>query len=186
MECTQKTCRMCGATKPLDDYPKRSGAKDGRRNECKRCLVKRTSGRDRTEYNRAYRERNAAQLAEYRRKNPLNRPAAYYREYRNANLEAVKANELRYRAANRHKETERRHVRRALAPFTAEDRDYALIVVNDPCVYCGGPGGTLEHIVPVTAGGTNEWANLAGACMSCNSSKNNKSLLDFMLYRVAA
>lgn len=181
-----KSCRICLEAFPLGKFPIRSNAKDGRRNECKACLVKRTSGRDRREYSRAYQAKNAEAIAKQRRDNPSIRPAGYYREYRDANLEAVQANEQRYREANRHKETERRHTRRSVTPFTPEDRDYVRIVVNDPCVYCGGAGGTLEHIIPITAGGNNEWLNLAGACQSCNSSKNNKSLLDFMLYRLAA
>lgn len=63
-----------------------------------------------------------------------------------------------------------------------ESRRYAKdVVLNDPCSYCGGPGGTIDHIEAVTRGGTSDWTNLAAACMSCNARKHNRSLLSFLL-----
>lgn len=62
---------------------------------------------------------------------------------------------------------------------------YARFIANDPCVYCGGPGGTIEHIVPLIAGGLHEPDNIASACLSCNTSKRDKPLLQFLLARSA-
>jgi hypothetical protein len=47
------------------------------------------------------------------------------------------------------------------------------------CVYCGASGSrdnplTLEHLVAVASGGTNEKNNLASACNRCNSSRQKK------------
>lgn len=42
----------------------------------------------------------------------------------------------------------------------------------DPCSYCGGPGGTVDHIVPIHTGGSTEADNLTAACQPCDSSKN--------------
>ncbi len=50
------------------------------------------------------------------------------------------------------------------------------------CQYCGAkaPDAILEidHIEPVSHGGTNEILNLATACVSCNSGKSDKRLSD--------
>lgn len=35
----KKTCRDCGETKPLEDFPKRKEAKDGVRLDCKPCYA---------------------------------------------------------------------------------------------------------------------------------------------------
>lgn len=51
---------------------------------------------------------------------------------------------------------------------------------RDPCCYCGGPGGTLDHIVPVARGGTNLWLNLTSACQACNQKKADQTLLGFL------
>jgi hypothetical protein len=61
--------------------------------------------------------------------------------------------------------------------------DYEAIIKNDPCVYCGGPAGEVEHVTPVVLGGSPEWDNLAGACRSCNASKHATPLLLYLLAR---
>ena len=54
----------------------------------------------------------------------------------------------------------------------------------DPCAYCGGPGGTVDHVVPLYHGGEDTWENMAGACHDCNTRKGTKPLLRFMLVRL--
>lgn len=39
------------------------------------------------------------------------------------------------------------------------------------CAYCGGDGGTIDHIVPISRGGDNSPENLAASCRRCNSRK---------------
>lgn len=57
-------------------------------------------------------------------------------------------------------------------------------ILADPCVYCGGPSQSFDHIVPKCAGGEHHWTNLASACLSCNASKGKRSLLHFLLERL--
>lgn len=40
----------------------------------------------------------------------------------------------------------------------------------------------VDHIIPLSRGGDNTLANVAPACSSCNSSKGNKSLDEFITY----
>ncbi len=51
---------------------------------------------------------------------------------------------------------------------------------KDPCAYCGGPGGTVDHVVPKSSGGDGN-NNLTGACYQCNGRKDSKDLLSFLL-----
>jgi hypothetical protein len=75
-----------------------------------------------------------------------------------------------------------------LRPRTIEEArlhaEYEAILANDPCVYCGAPAGTVDHIQPINQAGTDEWDNYAPACSSCNSSKRDKGLLQFLLWRL--
>lgn len=71
---------------------------------------------------------------------------------------------------------------RHLSPGT-EAFEYAAIILGDPCVYCGEPSTEIDHIVPVSQGGTSEWDNLAPACTTCNRSKQAKSLIVFLSRR---
>jgi 5-methylcytosine-specific restriction endonuclease McrA len=55
------------------------------------------------------------------------------------------------------------------------------------CVYCGKGIEdeimlTLDHVIPSELGGSNDHWNLITACISCNSSKKDLSLSQFLSY----
>jgi 5-methylcytosine-specific restriction endonuclease McrA len=57
---------------------------------------------------------------------------------------------------------------------------------SDPCSYCGGPGGTVDHIEPRAGprvAGRFGWSNVAGACDRCNGSKDSDRLLVWLARR---
>lgn len=47
------------------------------------------------------------------------------------------------------------------------------------CKYCGARATSIDHVVPVSKGGTNDPFNLVPACRSCNSSKGDKQLSEW-------
>jgi len=48
---------------------------------------------------------------------------------------------------------------------------------NNKCQYCGATKKlTIDHIIPKSKGGTDDWDNLVVACSSCNTKKGNKLL----------
>ena len=42
------------------------------------------------------------------------------------------------------------------------------------CVYCHEQANTVDHVQPISKGGTDEPDNLVAACGKCNSKKSNK------------
>lgn len=62
-------------------------------------------------------------------------------------------------------------------------RGWRAVIKHDPCSYCGGPGGHVDHILARSQGGNGSVWNMAGACGSCNSSKHTVPLLAFLLLR---
>lgn len=73
--------------------------------------------------------------------------------------------------------------RRRGIPYTDEAMAWIASLSDPLCAYCGAPATTIDHILPVTKGGTGELANLAPACRSCNSAKGNRSLAEFLQRR---
>lgn len=64
-------------------------------------------------------------------------------------------------------------------------RDRVFDIINGihlhvPCYVCGKPvprdKATLEHIIPLCKGGTNEMRNLSISHWKCNKNKGNKIL----------
>lgn len=55
------------------------------------------------------------------------------------------------------------------------------------CPYCWDKiiSGHVDHIVPVSRGGTNQRNNLAWVCAECNAQKGDKSLVEFRLVQEA-
>lgn len=51
------------------------------------------------------------------------------------------------------------------------------------CTYCGARGVRLEcdHIVPISRGGSNDIENLATACFTCNRSKRDKLVEEWLV-----
>jgi|GEM_PF-4336117 len=70
----------------------------------------------------------------------------------------------------------------ASARFIADDIR-AEIMARDKyaCVYCGAESELeLDHVIPFQSGGATTKNNLVIACASCNSSKSDATLPDFM------
>lgn len=181
-----KTCRVCNELKPRGEYYPRHEMPDGLRSECKECTKARSAKsqrarkKERRTYMQDYGVKNRKKLNKQARERARkNKRYLYFREYRQENLEQVRANEERYRRRNRHKEAARRHKRRVM-PIDDTAVEYIAILQKDVCSYCGNSGGTIDHIVAITEGGTNDWDNLTAACLSCNSSKKTESLVWFL------
>ena len=54
------------------------------------------------------------------------------------------------------------------------------LVSGQLCEYCGATARTFDHIIPKSKGGQESWKNLAYVCSSCNASKSNKLLLEWI------
>jgi len=80
----------------------------------------------------------------------------------------------------------RGHARRAKIQGSLDPllKDYAQIIQNDPCAYCGGPMQVLDHIDPLSKDGYHQWDNLTPACARCNTKKSDKALLTFLESRL--
>lgn len=98
------------------------------------------------------------------RENHPDKVRVFQQNWSNNNPEKVKARTFRYRARKRDAE----------GSFTAADISNLLEYNNYACVYCGtdlSSGYHLDHIVPLTKGGSNRINNIQPLCGRCNHSK---------------
>lgn len=129
-------------------------------------------------------ERAKANAARHREKHRAERRAAdlarYYRlmaedpERIRASRRAwakTKKGVLYHRAAD----TRRRGV-----AYTPEALEWIASLVDPVCAYCGRMAAEIDHIIPISRGGTGDKDNLVPACRSCNARKSNMTLAEFI------
>lgn len=188
-----KWCCGCKENLPFEDFNKSKSHKDGLAPRCREC--------DSTYKKKWYKANRERQLEKQRNYNSENKEKrnAYQRERRKKDPYKADAPGRKYRASEKGKETRRARDRRYYqekkpyyltkaatrrgVPYTEEAKEYISIILDDPCVYCGGPSGTVDHIQPISKGGLGDWDNLAPACHSCNSGKCDRDLLQFLLHK---
>lgn len=101
----EKQCKKCHQVKPLEEFHKAKGCKDGRRGSCKTCFHQASKARNRNkaEEVRAYKRRwyaeNKNKIAEYNSRRDPEAKKASQRKWRQANLSTAAAATARYNAS---------------------------------------------------------------------------------------
>ncbi len=159
-----KRCKKCGEEKPAttEFFHQRKGSKDGLRNDCIECF---------RAYQKAWRAENRDRsLARMRAYGATNRDQErVYRKNRYAeHRERIKVYKHNLRARKRAAE----------GTYTAQDVQNMLKGQKGKCANpkCGKRlvKYEVDHIVPLSRGGSNRPYNLQLLCCSCNRHKSNK------------
>lgn len=174
----RKVCKSCDQALSVSDFHKDSRSPDGYRAQCKPCRNGYMAG-----YYDANREKRVA----------------YEQHRRTHRAEHMRALDMaRY---ERHKDkrvalaSEQVKIRRARLAGVETDPTVTVPELRKrlggDCCYCGigldfqrgtrGDGiapnrATLEHVMPISRGGSHTFDNTALACHRCNVSKNNKTV----------
>ena len=192
-----KECSKCGDIKPLSEFARASKEKSGYASACKVCRKALYQGlqneRNRLRYaeDPQYRERKKAAVVAAFQKN-----AANYSDQRRTRYElndsvrrAAVDRVDKWRAANQ--DSVRVYGSRRRAKAVGADGDFEMADVirlfekqNSQCIYCGADISegrhTIEHLVPLSRGGSNAIENVALACRSCNARKGDKTVAEFL------
>jgi hypothetical protein len=129
----------------------------------------------------ANRESVIEQAREYRNANPEKAAECkrlWYRQNRQRVANTVRrwkaSNPERLRESLRQRKARKRAGRSvALEPLTKPAKEARFAIWKNQCAYCENVGAmTVDHVLPLVAGGLDEPSNIAPACASCNTSKN--------------
>jgi 5-methylcytosine-specific restriction endonuclease McrA len=89
---------------------------------------------------------------------------------------------------NRRKQHERRAKLKNCEVLKITDRDWNRMLerFRHCCYYCGSRTKlTIDHVIPVDRNGRHSIGNIIPACKSCNSSKSDKTIMEWRLGRVS-
>ena len=191
-----KVCSKCRAEKPKTEFYRCSRAKDGLRpscNACKRAYINENKDSI-AEYQRAYYSENKDSLtAKMREYSAVNADAIAEngRKYRQENQGKIAEKCQRWAAANQDKVTaksrnRRAKIRNADGSHTAEDVKAIFESQRGLCANCtskliksGKNRYHVDHIQPLSKGGSNDKYNLQCLCPECNLKKNAKDPSDW-------
>lgn len=161
-----KICSSCKTEKTLDNFSKDKNRKDGIYTQCKTCV---------SEYWKHYYKEN------HERRLTNQRKASY--KWRHAHPEAKAADAKRWNEKNRKRKAHYASTRRAQKESNGiyEIRDSELKkLYASPCFYCGKYAKIdADHVIPISRGGQHSIGNLVPSCRSCNTSKNNKTIMEW-------
>ena len=76
----------------------------------------------------------------------------------------------------------RRHERKmgATGVATPEQVQARMDYFGNRCAYCGGDFEEVDHVIPLSRGGTGWASNYRPACKPCNGSKGDKLLGEWL------
>lgn len=135
----------------------------------KECSFSSWSGQDYNKQQRARAKREKAREVAASRPPRVTMTAEEIRAYRS---EWKRKNRLRATATE-----ERRRVAKRNAPtvdFTHEQLKARFSMWSMSCWMCADPATAMDHVKPISAGGSHMLANLRPACSRCNSSKGGR------------
>jgi len=190
----RKICSKCKIEKDQSEFYKDRSSKDGLHNRCKLCRKeydrnRYIENRDKiTERVREHQQKNRdkvlEQKREYYHKN-RDKKAEYDKKYRQKNQDKIAEYNKKYQQENKdivNAVAARRRAKKRNAPddgtWTAE---LEKLIRNQPCTVCGTTKNIeLDHIQALDLGGSHSALNCMPLCRSCNSSKNSKSVEDWL------
>ncbi len=185
-----QVCKKCNIEKPFESFQKEPRVKTGYGRSCNDCeRVRKRLSMDKS------RKANPQKFKDYKYE--------WYRRDLNKNR-ANKANAERRRISkdregynaklkakydlDGHKQREASRKRRAKTKTEITKAQWLEILeINDNrCAYCLTKSDKLEvdHIIPLARGGLHEVDNIVPACEICNTSKNDKLLLEIFSPRL--
>lgn len=129
-----------------------------------------------------YCTRNCKTRAGYKRRPPRDEAARYLREREHRLAYAAKYQRANPQVPQRAKRKRKARIAGA-GLFTVTARDWARTIARyDGCAYCGGHGRmSMDHVVPISRGGRHSIGNLVPACINCNSSKRDRTIMEWRL-----
>lgn len=194
-----RLCNFCKQIQPLSEFIPRKDRPGKYRSRCRTCWrkYKREYGANNPEIIKAQNARtyakDPAKGQAYSRKRRQEKPIEIY--FSNKRYIEANRKEVNKKAAARARKNHQRRAEDSLKRSTAKlggqvfyvtDKEVKTLYSAD-CFYCQASKNqailTIEHLIPRTRKGSHGIGNLITLCKSCNSSKGDKTWMEWRLWK---
>lgn len=146
-----------------------------------------------TEYQRKWRAANREKVLASKRKSYLKRREAILEGQAKRRLaEGPKLREIETASRNRRKAVQRpaKNARQSARNRLLGSGSFLFLekelrkIYSDPCFFCGSTENqSIDHIIPLSKGGSHSIGNVMTLCLSCNTSKRDKLFIEWKLWK---
>lgn len=179
---TSKSCSKCKELKSIESFQIDKSRKDGLQPYCKECrknhqknyyLTHKQKFNEKQKLNRML---NKDAINEYARN--------YYQLHKAKQSERKRIYNLKNPEVAKNASAKRRSRQMKNGIYLVTSKELKSLYKSN-CFYCGSNEKIeIDHIIPISRGGSHSIGNLVPACLSCNRSKNNKLLVEWKLQKV--
>lgn len=188
-------CTKCKVDTPLEKMGKSKKLKSGYNIYCLECIramskAYREANREKCrDAERKYRKNNKEKVNAKKRERYYSKPEelkAKAAQYRQENYERRLEIERNSRVKNKEKYRPAKNARQRIRNKVIQGGTYLILdkelrkIYNSPCFRCGSmKDQSLDHIIPISRGGSHSIGNIMTLCLPCNMSKNVKLLVEW-------
>ena len=181
-----KSCCTCKQSKDPSFFSRNKSREDGLQDRCKECVrnvrrEKRIAAGLVVMGPKQTKEERLARAREY------NRISQRSRKRRQENYEHVLEIERASRTKNKEKQRPFKNERQMRRARIQKEKSFLILpkelkkLYNQPCLFCNSKENqSIDHVIPLSRGGTHSIGNLITLCRSCNSKKSNKFMIEYM------
>jgi 5-methylcytosine-specific restriction endonuclease McrA len=178
-----QVCSKCLIEKQETEFHKNRARKSGLHTICKLCNIEKVAIWQKTNKERVL-ENSRKQYHKDIEKSRKNR-AARVRKWYAAHPEKGRTAAANWKKANRGRATAYENARRARKKQAGI---YLILpkeierILSSNCKHCGTRDNiSIDHIIPLARGGRHSVGNLQPLCINCNSSKNDRTMMEWKL-----
>lgn len=169
-----KNCPMCKIKKSLNDFHKSSNTKDGAQGHCKDCkkiLSKKY------EKNRDAETKKKYHKNDWQKKKNNPQYLKQHKEWLYKNSEYVKKKAKEYREKNKillliSRSNQKSKQKGYYGVISMKEWEFVLLMTRYMCIACeDNTADSIDHVLPLSRGGTNTVNNIQPMCLKCNLKK---------------
>lgn len=189
-----KACSRCKQILPYEAFNKKALTPTGLNSACRNCAneMKRNITPEQRERknakNRHYRKTNAEAVKATNRNQYLAKREeriAYADAWINNNRKKHNSYQIKNRYKHRERDAAYARARRAKKKYNGVfyvSLKETKALLSKPCFYCNERNAmTIDHVIAINKGGRDSIGNLVPACKSCNSSKQDLTIMEWRL-----